>query len=155
TCDEEIGRGCDHVDLARIDAVCGYTLDSDGVGRVDVETFSADQAIITVRGVNTHPSIGKGVMVNAIRILASFLAELPTSTDSPETTDGREGFMHPYAIEGGVAKATARIILRSFETTDLVDYAARLETVADRLRREHPRASIEVTVRPQYRNMRE
>lgn len=155
TCDEEIGRGCDHVDLARIDAVCGYTLDSDGTGRVDVETFSADQAVVTVEGVNTHPSIGRGVMVNAIRILSSFLAELPVETDSPETTGGREGFLHPYHVEGGVARAEARIILRDFETSKLSDYATLLESIADRLRRRHPKATITVAVRPQYRNMRE
>ncbi|HEX6983735.1 MAG TPA: peptidase T [Planctomycetaceae bacterium] len=155
TCDEEIGRGCDHVDLAKIGAVCAYTLDSDGAGRIDVETFSADQAIVTVEGVNTHPSIGKGVMVNAVRILSAFLAELPTETDSPETTDGRQGFVHPYHVEGGVAKAEARIILRDFETAKLAEYAARLEAIADGLRRRHPRAKITVAVRPQYRNMRE
>lgn len=155
TCDEEIGRGCDHVDLAKLGAVCGYTLDSDGVARVDVETFSADQAVVTVEGVNTHPSIGKGVMVNAVRILATFLAELPTGTDSPETTDGRQGFLHPYQVEGGVAKAEARIILRDFETAKLAEYAALLERIADRLRRQHPKATIKVAIRPQYRNMRE
>lgn len=155
TCDEEIGRGCDHVDLAKVGSVCGYTLDSDGVGRVDVETFSADQAIVTIEGVNTHPSIGKGAMVNAIRILSAYLAELPTATGSPETTDGRQGFLHPYHIEGGVAQAAARIILRDFETDRLADYAATLERIAEGLREQHPQATITVAVRPQYRNMRE
>ncbi|MGC1274358.1 MAG: peptidase T [Planctomycetaceae bacterium] len=155
TCDEEIGRGCDHVDLAKVGSVCAYTLDSDGVGRVDVETFSADQAIVTVEGINTHPSIGKGAMVNAVRILSTFLADLPTATDSPETTDGRRGFLHPYHIEGGVANAEARIILRDFETAKLAEYASLLERIADRLRRQHPKARITVAVRPQYRNMRE
>ena len=155
TCDEEIGRGCDQVDLAKLDSVCGYTLDSDGAGRIDVETFSADQVIVTVEGLNTHPSIGKDALVNALRILSSFIAEMPTKTDSPETTDGRQGFMHPYHVEGGVAKSEARIILRDFETPKLADYAAQLERIADRLRRENPRATITVGVRPQYRNMRE
>lgn len=155
TCDEEIGRGCDQVDLAKIGAACAYTLDSDGVGRIDVETFSADQAIVTVEGVNTHPSIGKGVMVNAIRILSQFLAELPVEKESPETTEGREGFMHPYHVEGGVAKAEARIILRDFETSKLAEYAERLEEIASGLRSQHPRAKITVSTRSQYRNMRD
>ena len=155
TCDEEIGRGCDHVDLAKIDSVCAYTLDGDSVGKIDLETFSADGATVTIEGVNTHPSIGKGVMVNAIRILSQFLAALPTKTDSPETTDGRAGFIHPYAIEGGVAKAQARIILRDFETPKLAEYAQQLERIAEPLRKEHPRAKITIATRPQYRNMRD
>lgn len=155
TCDEEIGRGCDHVDLAKVGAVCGYTLDGDSVGKIDEETFSADLAVVTVEGINTHPSIGKGAMVNAVRILSAFLAELPTETDSPEVTDGRQGFMHPYHVEGGVAKAEARIILRDFETPRLADYAKRLEGIADGLRGRHPRAKITVATRMQYRNLRE
>jgi len=155
TCDEEIGRGCDHVDLMKIDTACGYTLDGDSVGKIDEETFSADVSVVTVEGINTHPSIGKGAMVNAVRILSSFLAELPTEADSPETTDGRQGFMHPYHVEGGVAKAEARIILRDFETPKLAEYAKRLEGIADGLRKKHPRARVTVATRMQYRNMRE
>lgn len=155
TCDEEIGRGCDHVDLAKIDSVCAYTLDGDSVGKIDLETFSADGAVVTVEGVNTHPSIGKGVMVNAIRILSQFISALPTKTDSPEATDGRAGFIHPYAIEGGVAKAQARLILRDFETAQLAEYAKQLEGIAEPLRKEHPRAKITIATRPQYRNMRD
>ena len=155
TCDEEIGRGVDGLDLAKLNAVCAYTLDGDGQGKLDVETFSADQAIVTVTGVNTHPSIGKGVMVNAIRILSAFLARLPVDHLSPETTDGRDGFLHPYEIEGGVASATARIILRDFETEKLKEYAGLLESIAADLRQAHPQAQIDVRIREQYRNMRE
>lgn len=155
TCDEEIGRGCDHVDLEKINAVCGYTLDSDGTGRVDVETYSADLATIIVEGVNTHPSMGKDLMVNAIRILANLIEGLPTKTDAPEATEGREGFLHPYHIEGGVAHAEARVILRDFETAKLADYAAFLEHLADHQRKLHPKAAITIQIRPQYRNMRD
>ncbi|MCA9017698.1 MAG: peptidase T, partial [Planctomycetaceae bacterium] len=123
TCDEEIGRGIEKLDLDLFGVCCAYTLDSDGSGRIDSETFSADQAVINVRGVNTHPSVGKGVMVNAIRILSNLISQLPTETLSPETTDGREGFIHPYHIEGGVAEASARLILRDFETEKLAEYA--------------------------------
>lgn len=154
TCDEEIGHGVDHVDLAKLDAVCAYTLDGDGRGMVDAETFSADQAIVTVRGVNIHPSIGKGRMVNAIRILSAFLARLPADV-SPERTDGREGFIHPYHVEGGVAQASAKLILRSFETPKLAEYAVLLARIAADLRAEQPHAEIAIEIVEQYRNMRE
>lgn len=155
TCDEEIGRGTDKLDLAKIDAICAYTLDGNGQGKIDCETFSADQAIITVRGVNTHPSIGKGIMVNAVRILAEFVSRLPRTRLAPETTEGREGFIHPYHMEGGVAEASARLILRDFETSALTEQAALLESIALGLRAEYPRARIDVCIRRQYRNLRE
>ena len=155
TCDEEIGRGTDKLDLAKLGAHVAYTLDGAGRDEVDSETFSADGAKVTVKGINTHPSVGKGAMVNSIRILSTFLSRLPTARLSPETTDGREGFIHPYHIEGGVAEASARLILRDFETTELAAQAALLESIAATLRAEHPRAQIHVEVRPQYRNMRE
>ena len=98
TCDEEIGHGVDHVDLAQLGATVCYTLDGRGADEIDVETFSADLAIVTVRGVNIHPSIGKGKMVNAIRVASEFVARLPRTELSPESTDGREGFLHPYVV---------------------------------------------------------
>jgi len=155
TCDEEIGRGTRHLDVARIGAVCGYTLDGSGRGTIDAETFSADLAVVTVGGVNIHPSIGKGRMVNATRILGEFLAALPADRLSPETTAGREGFVHPYQLEGGVARAEARLLLRDFDTAALAAQARLLESIAADLRRRHPRATIDVIVTPQYRNMRE
>ncbi|MBI3861329.1 MAG: peptidase T [Planctomycetia bacterium] len=155
TCDEEIGHGVDHLDLKKLDALCAYTLDGDGEGSVDGETFSADQAIVTVTGINIHPSIGKGKMVNAVRILGEFLAQMPVDRLSPETTEDREGFMHPYQIEGGVAQATVRIILRDFETPALREYAALLEQIAHPLRAKYPRAAITIRIVEQYRNMRE
>lgn len=155
TCDEEIGRGTDKLDLKKLNAICGYTLDGGGQGQIDSETFSADQAIVTVDGVNTHPSIGKGVMVNAVRILSEFLSRLPTARLSPETTDQRDGFLHPYHVEGGVAKAAARLILRDFETAALAEQHALLESIATGLRAEHPRAAITIEIKRQYRNMRD
>ena len=155
TCDEEIGRGTEGVDLAKVDAVCGYTLDGDSSGKVDAETFSADGATVTVRGVNTHPSVGKGEMVNALRVLGAFLDRLPSDVLAPEVTDGRDGFIHPHRVEGGVAEASCTLILRSFEAADLADYAARLEAIAADLRAERPRATVTVETKPQYRNMRD
>lgn len=153
TCDEEIGRGTNGVNIAELDCICGYTLDGDGRGTVDSETFSADQAVVTVKGINTHPSVGKDAMVNAVRILSEFLSRLPTAMLSPETTSDREGFIHPYHIEGGVAESSARLILRDFDTAKLKDQAALLEAIADELRAKHPKAEIQIAIRQQYRNM--
>jgi len=156
TCDEEIGHGVDHLDLKKLNVVCAYTLDGDGQGSIDSETFSADQAVVTVKGINIHPSIGKGKMVNAIRILGEFLTHLPAGQLSPETTDGREGFIHPYHLEeSGVAEAKVRMILRDFETAKLAEYATMLKAIAADLMQKHPRAEITVDIHQQYRNMRD
>jgi tripeptide aminopeptidase len=106
TCDEEIGRGIDHLDLKKLGADVCYTLDGQGVGEIDMETFSADAAVVKIRGVNIHPSIAKGRMVNALRAAAKFIDLLPVAGLSPETTAGRAGFLHPYTIEGGVGVVT-------------------------------------------------
>jgi tripeptide aminopeptidase len=153
TCDEEIGRGVDHLDLKKLGARVGYTLDGAGAGEIDGETFSADLAVVTVRGVNIHPAVAKGRMVNAVRLAGLFLDRLPRSVLSPETTEGREGFLHPYRIEGGVAEVTARIILRDFDTAKLADRAAVLRQAAATVTAEYPRANIDVKVTPQYRNL--
>jgi tripeptide aminopeptidase len=153
TCDEEIGHGVDHIDLGKLGATVAYTLDGGGVGEIDVETFSADLATVTVRGVNTHPSVGKGKMVNAIRIASDFLNRLPWQALSPETTADREGFLHPYRIDGGVAEVVVKILLRDFDTAKLPEKAELLRQMACPLLAEHPRARIDVQVTPQYRNM--
>ena len=155
TCDEEIGRGTQHISIKEIGAVCAYTLDGDSQGKIDSETFSADLAIVTVHGINTHPSVGKDAMVNAIRILSSFIAALPTDWLSPETTDERAGFIHPYSIEGGVARAEARILLRDFEVEQLTEYASLLARLAADQRKANPKSRIDITINHQYRNMRE
>jgi tripeptide aminopeptidase len=155
TCDEEIGHGVDHLDLKKLGAHVGYTLDGGGVGEIDNETFSADLAVVTVRGVNIHPSLGKGRMVNAVRLAGAFLERLPWQALSPETTADREGFLHPYRIEGGVAEATLRLLLRDFDTPKLAEHAALLRQAAALLQAEYPRARIDVQVTPQYRNMAE
>ena len=153
TCDEEIGHGVDHVDLAQLGATVCYTLDGRGADEIDVETFSADLAIVTVRGVNIHPSIGKGKMVNAIRVASEFIARLPRTELSPESTDGREGFLHPYVAGGGVAEVTLRILLRDFDTHNLGALVERLRQTAAQTSAEFPGAKIDVQITPQYRNM--
>lgn len=155
TCDEEIGRGVDHLSVEQLGAQAAYTLDGGGVGEIDVETFSGDLAVVTIRGVNIHPAIAKNHMVNAIRLAAEFLQRLPTQTLSPESTSDREGFLHPYRVEGGVPSVSLRILLRDFVTAGLKDKADLLRTIAADLMREHPKAQIEVAVTEQYRNMAE
>ena len=155
TCDEEIGRGVDHVDLARLGAHVCYTLDGAGANNVDVETFSADLAIVTVRGVNIHPSIAKGKMVNAVRAAGAFLDRLPRGTLAPESSEGRDGFLHPYTIKGGVAEVVIRILLRNFETSNLDGHAERLRDAAAAVQQTIPGADFQIAVRPQYRNLAE
>ncbi len=153
TCDEEIGRGVDFVDLASLGATVAYTLDGSAASEIDVETFSANLATVVVRGVNIHPSIAKDRMVNAVRAAADFLKRLPHDALSPETTSDREGFLHPYAIEGGVAEVSIRILLRDFDTPALDRHAELLRRAARQTEAAFPGASLEVHVRPQYRNM--
>jgi tripeptide aminopeptidase len=155
TCDEEIGRGVDHLDLNKLAAHVAYTLDGGGQGEIDGETFSADLAVVTVTGVNIHPAIAKGKMVNAVRLAGMFLERLPRRLLTPETTDEREGFLHPYRIDGGVAEVTLRILLRDFDTAKLAEKAELLRAVARLLEAEYPLARVAVHVTPQYRNMAE
>ncbi len=155
TCDEEVGRGVDKLDLKKVNATCAYTLDGETIGELDTETFSADLAIVTITGRNIHPGLATGVMVNAIRLAGLFLSRMPWQTLAPETTSKREPFLHPYVLEGGVEKATIRILLRSFETPDLAKLADVLRAVAATVTNAHPRAKIDIDVKKQYRNMRE
>ncbi len=154
TCDEEIGRGVQHVDIARVAADACYTFDGGGQNDVDQETFSADMAIIVLHGVNIHPGLAKDKMVNTIRMAGSFLDKLPREI-SPERTDGRVGFLHPYTLEGGVAKTEIKILLRSFETGDLEPFAQRLRDVARAVESEFAGGRVEVQIKKQYRNMRD
>ena len=153
--DEEIGQGTRHMNPERIKADAAYTLDGGATSMIDCETFSADLATVTIEGINTHPAHGKGHMVNALKIGAELLARLPKVILTPETSDGRQGFLHPYSFEGSVAHTEIKIILRDFETPALADYAKLLESLAVALRAENPRATIKVEVTKQYRNMRE
>jgi tripeptide aminopeptidase len=155
TCDEEVGHGVDFLDLKKLAAHVAYTLDGGGQGEIDGETFSADLAVVTIAGVNIHPSIAKGRMVNAVRLAGAFLDRLPVQALAPEVTAEREGFLHPYRIEGGVAEVTLRILLRDFDTAQLEVKAELLRAVARVLMAEYPRARIDIRVSPQYRNMAE
>lgn len=153
TCDEEVGCGTDKLDVAKVGAVAAYTLDGEGCCLIENETFSADLAAVTVTGSNIHPGLATGRMVNAVRIAGEFLSRMPWHRLAPETSSKRDGFLHPYVIEGGVAGVRIKILLRSFETSELARQAQLLKGIADGLTAEHPRATIDVAVEEQYRNM--
>ncbi len=155
TCDEEIGFGVKHLEPAQIGAVVAYTLDGAANGEIEDETFSADAATVTITGVNIHPSIGKGRMVNAVRLAAMFIDRLPKRRLSPETTDGRDGFLHPLTIEGGTGLVKIGFLLRDFDTAQLAVQAELLREIARQVERDYPEAKVRVDVRKQYRNMRD
>jgi tripeptide aminopeptidase len=155
TCDEEIGRGTDKVELDKVGAVAGYTLDGESAGIIENETFSADLAVVKIVGKNIHPAIAKNRMTNAIRLAADFISRMPKDTLAPEKTDGRDGFLHPYVLDGSVAEANIRILLRSFDTDELSDHAELLRKLASQVMSEHADAAIEVEITRQYRNMKE
>jgi len=153
TCDEEVGRGTDKLSIKKINARCAYTLDGEGQGEIENETFSADLATVTITGKNIHPGLAKGKMINAVRLAGEFISRMPWQRLAPEATEGREPFLHPYTIEGGVPSVKIRTLLRSFVTADLKMEAQVLQDVATTILAEHPGAKIDVTVKKQYRNM--
>ena len=155
TVDEEVGRGVDHFDIEEFGADFAYTLDGAEVGRIDDETFSASEVRIRIEGLSVHPGTSKGKMVNAIKLGARLLGRLPRDDRSPETTDGREGFIHPHRFTGTTAEAELRFIARDFDAAKLEEHEQLLRRLADELAAEEPRARVTVTVEEQYRNMKE
>lgn len=155
TSDEEVGRGVDKVDIKKINATCAYTLDGSGSGELENETFSADLATVTLTGYNIHPGLATGRMINAIRLAGEFISRMPWQRLAPETTAGRDGFLHPYVIEGGVPEVKIRTLLRSFVTAELAQQAEILRQIAATVLAEHPKARIDVDVKRQYRNMKD
>ena len=154
TCDEEIGMGVSHVDVDSIKAAACYTFDGGSEDIVDLETFSADGATVTFTGVNIHPAIAKDKMINAIRAAGHFLAGMPAEL-SPERTEGREGFLHPYVLEGGVAKATIKILLRDFDASKFDEYKKILDDNGNRVESEVDGIKVDIEYKKQYRNMAE
>jgi tripeptide aminopeptidase len=152
TCDEEVGHGVDHVDIDAIGAIACYNFDGGGQGDIDIETFSADMAVVTFSGVNIHPAIAKGKMINSNRAMGLFLSLLPAEL-SPEQTDGRDGFLHPYVVQGGVAESTVKVLIRDFDTAKLADHAAVLQQVVDEVAAAYPDTQINIDIVEQYRNM--
>jgi tripeptide aminopeptidase len=154
TPDEEVGRGTDHFDVARFGALCAYTMDGGRRGEIEVESFSADALTVTFHGFNTHPGYARGRMVNAIKIAATFIDSLPHDTLSPETTDGHQGFVHPYVVQAGVERTSVRLLVRDFSTAGLAVKEALLEQLARRAAAAFPGSRVEITVEESYRNMK-
>jgi tripeptide aminopeptidase len=155
TPDEEIGRGADHFDVARFGAACAYTIDGGSRGELELESFSADAITVTFKGFNTHPGYAKGKMVNAIKLAATFIARLPRTELTPETTDGYEGYLHPYRMEAGVDRTSVKLLVRDFVTGRLAEKEALVERLAREVIAHEPRASVEFRIEESYRNMRE
>lgn len=155
TPDEEVGKGTDRINLDKLDAEFGYTLDGGEAGSLEDETFSADAAVITIHGVIVHPGYAKDLLVNAIKIAGEVLDALPKSEWSPETTEGREGFVHPVSVNGIAEKATIQFIVRDFTREGLVAHHGRLKAVAEAIVSKHAGATLEYEIKEQYRNMKE
>ena len=155
TPDEEIGRGVDKVNLAKVGADFGYTMDGENAGNIEDETFSADGAKLTIQGVSTHPGFAKGKMEHAIKIAARIIASLPQDKHTPETTEHKEPFIHPTGISGSLESATVNFILRAFDTATLKEMATIVDQTASTVIKDYPNSSYKLEVFEQYRNMKE
>ena len=155
TPDEEIGRGANRFDVAAFNCVCAYTVDGGSRGELEYESFSADLMTVAFKGFNTHPGYAKGRMVNAIRVAADFVAALPRQHLSPETTDGYDGYVHPYDVSASVDRTVVKVLLRDFVTANLAAQRELVVQLAQAAAANHPGCLIDIDVREQYRNMRE
>jgi tripeptide aminopeptidase len=155
TPDEEIGRGVDKADLKKLGADFAYTMDGEAAGNIEDETFSADAAIITIEGVSTHPGFAKGKMEHAIKIAAAIVERLPKHTCSPETTEGKQGFLHPIGISGALEQATLSFIVRDFTDEGLKQKEELLKTIIKDVMKDFPRSSYRLQIKQQYRNMKQ
>ncbi|MBC3785907.1 peptidase T [Spirosoma utsteinense] len=155
TPDEEVGRGTEKVDIQKLGADYGYTIDGESLGTLEDETFSADAVKISIKGVSTHPGFAKGKLENAIKIAADVLASLPKDTLSPETTEAKEGFVHPTRLEGNQDQAVLEFIIRDFTESGLHDKEAYLQDQLNTVLARYPGSTAEFVVKEQYRNMKE
>ncbi len=155
TPDEEVGNGTKHFDVKRFGAQYAYTIDGETLGEIEMETFSADSMTVTFQGFNTHPGLGKGKLVNAIKIAADFIGRLPKEGLSPETTEGYEGYVHPYVMQAGVDRTSVKFLIRDFVTAGLKEKEAYLERLARETVADYPKAAVEFKVEESYRNMKE
>ena len=155
TPDEEIGRGVRHFAVKRFGAQCAYTLDGAGLGTLEAETFSADSMVVTFQGRNTHPGFAHGVMVNAVKVAADFVSRLAKDTLSPETTQDREGFVHPNDITASVDRTSVHFIIRDFETAKLTVKEDYLKQLANDTAKAWPGSTASFEIKGSYRNMRD
>jgi tripeptide aminopeptidase len=154
TVDEEVGRGAEDFDLEGFGADVAYTLDGSGVGDLEIETFSAKSVRVTIRGHSVHPGSAKGRLVNAVKLAADFVASLPRDELSPETTEDREGYVHPHRISGGTEETVVELIARDHDDDLLEQHVALVRELAEQVPEREPRAHVEVEVQDSYRNMR-
>jgi tripeptide aminopeptidase len=155
TPDEEVGQGTAKVDMQKLGAQFGYTLDGGEAGSLEDETFSADGAAITINGVIVHPGYAKDKLVNALKVAGAVLDALPKNEWSPETTEKKEGFVHPTTVNGIAEKATLQFIVRDFTTEGLAAHHSRLKKIAEDVVTKFPGATMEYKTQEQYRNMKE
>jgi len=155
TPDEEVGRGVDHLDMKKLNADVGYTLDGGPRGSLEGDTFSANSMTIRFKGVSAHPGYAKGKMVNAVKVMSHFLEQLPKDHFSPETTQGNEGFVHPYNLKGQLEESSVDFLIRDFTTEQLIQHQERLITLCEQTCSQYPGASYTTEIHEQYRNMRE
>lgn len=155
TPDEEVGRGTDHVDMEKINAQYGYTLDGEKRGHLENETFSADGFVVKIQGISQHPGFAKGRMESALKIAAEIVNTLPKDRLSPETTEGKEGFIHPTDISGSVEEATIEFIIRDFDTEKLREYGFIIQQISEMVLRKYPNSTAAYSQTEQYRNMNE
>jgi tripeptide aminopeptidase len=155
TPDEEIGRGTEKVDIQKLGADFGYTIDGESLGTLEDETFSADAVKITIQGVSTHPGFAKGKLENALKIAADVLAALPKNALSPETTEAKEGFVHPTRMEGNQDRAILEFIIRDFTEVGLHEKEAYLQHQLNDVLVNYPGSSAKLVVNEQYRNMKD
>ncbi|SHM69789.1 peptidase T [Mucilaginibacter sp. OK098] len=153
TPDEEIGRGVDKVDIKKLGAYAGYTMDGESAGNMENETFSADGAKLVINGLSSHPGFAKGKMESAIKIAGLIIAALPFEL-SPEGTEDKQGFVHPVAIEGHVETASIDFIIRDFDDDKLTEHANVVRKITDGVLKNFPSSTYELQVKPQYRNMK-
>jgi len=154
TPDEEVGEGATLFDVPRFGAFCAYTMDGSEIGELQDETFTAAEVKLTITGVDIHPGFAKGILVNATRLAAQVVAALPSDRLTPETTDGREGYIHPYAIGGDAQRSTVTAIVRDFDDDLLQQHIDLIRSTAEEVVGAQPRARLEVDVHHQYPNMR-
>ncbi|MDX1444858.1 peptidase T [Lishizhenia sp.] len=155
TPDEEVGRGVDKLDMDKLKADYGYTLDGGVLGSIEDESFSADAVTVKIQGISAHPGYAKNKMVNALKLASEFIDALPKDSWSPETTSGREGFVHPVAVNGAMEECTVQFIIRDHETAKLAEYETRLEAIVKEVVGKYTGCSYTFEVKEQYRNMKE
>jgi len=154
TPDEEIGRGVDKVDMQKLGAQFGYTMDGESLGHIEEENFSADAVSITINGVSAHPGFAKGKMEHAIKIACAIVDKLPKKKLSPETTHKKQGFIHPTSISGGLEQAKINFIIRDFVTEGLKEKEDMLKEITEKVMKDYPNSTFEFKVMEQYRNMK-